>query len=329
MAKYNKKLFDSLLKDWLNFIRADVKPSTYSRYKTMIDRHIRPNLGEIPVSELTSRQMDLFRIHLQTSGNLKKPGGLSPKTVTGILSVVRLALNYGADRGYDCPDHIAVQNPRLCAPEIQILTFQEQQKLEQALFQENSPVSFGILISLYLGLRIGEVCALRWEDFDMENGLLHVQRSMQRIPNLEKSAADASAAKTKIVVDKPKTSCSLRKIPIPSFLLPVFQQHKKADNSYIVTGSASHLEPRGFYRKYKKIMKTCDLEHFNYHALRHTFATRCVENNFDIKSLSEILGHANISMTLQRYVHPSVSLKRQHMDRLGAIAVYGQNSVRK
>ena len=93
-----------------------------------------------------------------------------------------------------------------------------------------------------------------------------------------------------------------------------------------MTGNNSYLEPKGYYRKYKRIIKKCGLDHFNYHALRHTFATRCVENNFDIKSLSEILGHANVSTTLQRYVHPSVNLKRQHMDRLGTIAVYGQNS---
>lgn len=329
MTEHKEKPLNSLLTDWLEFIRADVKASTYSRYKTIIDRHVRPELGKIPLADLTSRQMDRFRIKMQTSGNLKKPGGLSPKTVTGILSVVRLALNYGMERGYDCPDHIAVHNPRLHTPEIQILTWKEQQRLEQVLFEENSPVSFGIMVSLYLGLRIGEICALRWEDFDMENGLLYVQRSMQRIPNLEDTSGDTAAAKTKIVVDKPKTSCSLRKIPIPSFLLPLFRQNQKPGNSYVVTGSGSYLEPRGFYRKYKKIMKKCGLEHFNYHALRHTFATRCVENDFDIKSLSEILGHANISMTLQRYVHPSVSLKRHHMDRLGEIAVYGQNTAIK
>lgn len=181
-----------------------------------------------------------------------------------------------------------------------------------------------IFFSFYLTK--AEVCALRWEDLDMENGLLCVKRSMQRIPNLDFETNSSDKNKTKIVIDNPKTNASARNIPIPAALLPIVKQHRTNPDCYVLTGSSFYLEPKGYYRKYKQIMKKCGLDQFNYHALRHTFATRCVENNFDIKSLSEILGHANVSTTLQRYVHPSVSLKRQHMDRLGDIAVYGQNS---
>lgn len=318
--------FGDLLADWLHFIRRDIKESTYSRYKTMIDKQIKPELGEISLCDLSSEDIDRFTVKKLEEGNLKKAGGLSPKTVTGFLSVIRLALDYGTERGYHCPEHIVIRNPRQSMPKIQVLTCEEQQKLEQVLLTENSTIDFGILLSLYLGLRIGEVCALRWEDLDMENGLLCVKRSMQRIPNLDFEKNSNDKNKTKIIIDNPKTNASARNIPIPAALLPIVKQHRTNPDFYVLTGSSFYLEPKGYYRKYKQIMKKCGLEQFNYHALRHTFATRCVENDFDIKSLSEILGHANVSTTLQRYVHPSVSLKRQHMDRLGDIVVHGQNS---
>ena len=318
--------FGALLTDWLHFIRRDVKESTYSRYTAIIEKHIRPELGEILLSDLNNEDIDCFTVKKLEEGNLKKSGGLSPKTVGGFLSIIRLALDYGIERGYDCSGHIVIHHPRQNMPKIQILTCEEQQKLEQILLEENSTISFGILLSLYLGLRIGEICALRWEDFDMKNGLVHISRSIQRIPNMNFETDSEIKNKTKIVIDHPKTNCSIRNIPIPAALFPVVKEYQKKEEFYVLTGNNSYLEPKGYYRKYKRIIKKCGLDHFNYHALRHTFATRCVENNFDIKSLSEILGHANVSTTLQRYVHPSVNLKRQHMDRLGTIAVYGQNS---
>lgn len=324
---YVKADFNVLLTDWMNSIRMNVKESTYSRYTVIIDRHIRPELGNILVSDLTSEMIGQFTVKKLVQGNLKKSGGLSPKTVTGFVSVIRLALDYGVKKGYECPDHLIIQNPRQNVPKIQILTWEEQKKLESTLFEDNTNISLGIMTSLYLGLRIGEICALRWEDFDIENGILYVQKSIQRIPDLsyDPAAGNRGQKKTKIIIDAPKTSCSARKIPIPSFLIPFFKKYQADGGSFILTGSPDYMEPRRYYRKYKKIMKKCGLEHFNYHALRHTFATRCVENNFDIKSLSEILGHANVSTTLQKYVHPSISLKRQHMDRLENISICGQN----
>lgn len=316
--------FGFLLTDWLRSIQRNVKESTFSRYQAIIDNHIRPELGEILLSDLNNEDIDLFKIKKLNHGNLVNSGKLSPKTVTGFLSVIRLALQYGKERGYDCPAHIVIHNPKPKTPHIQILTCHEQQKLERVLLEENSMVSFGILISLYMGLRIGEICALRWEDLDMENGLLQIRRSIQRIPNIAFENHSNSAGKTKIIIEEPKTNCSVRKIPIPSVLLPAFVQCKKPKECYVLTGNHSYLEPKEYYRKYKHILKKCGLEHFNYHALRHTFATRCIEYDFDLKSLSEILGHSNVSTTLQRYVHPSVNLKRKHMDRLGNAAICGQ-----
>lgn len=307
--------FGELLLDWLSFTRTNVKESTFCRYKAMIQRHIYPELGHIPLEGLTTGDMDRFTAEKLRRGNLKEPGALSPKTVAGFLSVIRLALKFGLERGYCCPANLVVHNPRQNIPEIRILTREEQQNLEAHLYEEHSTISLGILLSLYLGLRIGEICALRWEDLDLESGVLSVQRSIQRLPD----SNPESPARTKIVIDRPKTCCSRRLIPIPAFLLPILVKRRKPENFYVLTGNASYLEPRKYYRKYKELMKKCGLEDFNYHALRHTFATRCVENEFDIKSLSEILGHANVSTTLQKYVHPPLHLKRQYMDRLESV----------
>lgn len=318
--------FTSLLTDWLWFIRQDVKESTYSRYNMIVEKHICPELGEILLSELTCKDIDCFARKKLNQGNLKKPGRLSPKTVNGILSVIRLALNYGIEREYPGCRPIAIHNPRQRMPEIQIFTLEEQKHLEQTLLKENTMVSLGVMTSLYLGLRIGEICALRWEDLNLENGLLSVQRSVQRISNLSSKTASSAQSRTRIMIDTPKTNHSVRKIPIPSFMVPLYKRCQTKSAYYVLTGTSTCMEPRLYYKKYKAILKKCNLEQFNYHALRHTFATRCVESDFDVKSLSEILGHANVSTTLQRYVHPSISLKRRHMERLGIITLCGQES---
>ncbi|MDO4943466.1 MAG: tyrosine-type recombinase/integrase, partial [Lachnospiraceae bacterium] len=131
--------------------------------------------------------------------------------------------------------------------------------------------------------------------------------------------------KTKIIIERPKTACSIRKIPLSDYFLSWLEQYRKAPEIYIVTGSSYYIEPRNYYLKYKKLMKKCSLEQYNYHALRHTFATRCVEHDFDIKSLSEILGHSDVSTTMKRYVHPSLDLKRKHMQKLCSQSFCSQN----
>ncbi len=321
--------FASLLADWLQGIRREVKDSTYSRYSAVIEKHICPELGRLPLSELTEKEIDSFARKKLSHGNLKKSGGLSPKTVEGMLSVIRLALDHGARKGYPCCRSVRVCSLRQKMPEIQIFTLKEQKRLEQALMEENGAFRLGILTSLYLGLRIGEICGLRWEDLDLENGLLYVRRSVQRISNLSWEAEVSLQAKTRIIIDTPKTNSSVREIPIPPFLLPLYRQHQADGDFFVLTGSSSCVEPRLYYRRYKTLLKKCGLEHFNYHALRHTFATRCVESGFDVKSLSEILGHANVSTTLQRYVHPPLSLKRRHMERLGPLTDCGQRNGQK
>lgn len=308
-----------LLMDWLKSVKPNVKESTYVKYVFLSERHIVPVLGNISLSTLTSEKIDSFTYNKLNYGSLKG-GRLASKTVVGILSVLKQALAFGAERHYPCPGNLIVRNPRQTLSQIQILSVEEQKILENYAFASGSLTCVGIIISLYTGLRIGEICALRWEDFNFKNNTLYVQRTIMRIADISPDASH----KTKIIMERPKTECSNRMIPLPSFLVNYLEEYRRDPSFYVVTGRSSYIEPRGYYLKYKRIMKNCGLQQFNYHALRHTFATRCVETGFDLKSLSEILGHADVSITLQKYVHPSMQLKRQHMETLESVAVCGR-----
>lgn len=312
--------FGELLNDWLISIKPDVKESTYAKYVFLAEKHILPELGNIPLTHLNTETIETFTSMKLANGRLKGHGGLSPKTVSSLLSIIKLALRFGSERKYFCSNNVIVKNPKQNKPDIMILSLKEQQKLEEYLFQNPNKIHTGIILSLYAGLRIGEVCALQWGDFNFDNNTVTVQRTITRIQDVSPEAEK----KTKVVIDRPKTECSYRTIPLPSFLIRYIKNESRIKSFYILTGSETYMEPRYYYLKYKKIMEACDLAPFTYHALRHTFATRCIENNFDLKSLSEILGHANVTTTMQRYVHPSMSLKRQHMDRLENIASHSQ-----
>lgn len=309
-----------LLENWLDYTRQDVKESTYARYEFLIRRHIIPEIGNLYVSELSNETFTEFTKKKMERGRLKGEGGLSPKTVTCMLSILKLALQFGGERGCSTASGLILRNPRQSRPQIQILSLEEQQKLEYYLGKRMEPFGLGILLSLYAGLRIGEVCSLTWENIDLKAGNLRVRNTIMRITD----AGGNGQQKTKVVIGRPKTDCSVRDIPLPRFLLAVLQSYKSQDCCFVVTGTDRYTEPRNYYRKYKRILSDCGLEGYNYHALRHTFATRCIENGFDVKSLSEILGHSDVSTTLQRYVHPSMKLKQSQMDRLGSISICGQ-----
>lgn len=321
-VRLHRETVKSLLEEWLSSIQCRVKESTMAKYQFYVYRHIIPELGEILLINLTSEDIEKFKMRKLTDGRVDKKGGLSPKTVVDLLSVLKLALLYGEERNYFADGQIKIRNPRQFKTQINILTPDEQQRLEKSLLYQDDCTHLGIIIALYTGLRIGEICALRWEDIDFSGATLTVCRTIMRISDY----GSQGNGKTKIIIGRPKTECSNRLIPIPEFLMDYLSHYRKDDSCYVVTGKKSYIEPRNYYRKYKRIMKTCDLDRFTFHALRHTFATRCVERGFDIKSLSEILGHADVSVTMQRYTHPSMNLKRYYMEKLEMVTFHGQKN---
>lgn len=166
------------------------------------------------------------------------------------------------------------------------------------------------------GLRIGEICALRWQDVSLTDATVCVKCTMQRIKNLDCDTGN----KTKVVISSPKSYSSAREIPLSPLALELCKKFYGSPNAYVLTDEAERfVEPRVLQYKMKRYTSDCGLVGEHFHTLRHSFATRCVEVGFEIKSLSEVLGHASPQITLERYVHSSIELKRENMMKLASI----------
>ena len=196
-------------------------------------------------------------------------------------------------------------------PGERVLSAGEEQILATYLLAHRDPYCIGILLSLFTGIRLGELCALRWDDVNLEGGVLHISRTLQRI-----KAGSAPGCGTKIVETPPKSISSHRSIPLVGKLREVLLGQEKP-GAYILSGDDSHpVEPRRMDRHFKKILRACGIKETNFHTLRHTFGTRCIEAGMDPKTVSELLGHGNVSITLDWYVHPSMEHKAENIELL-------------
>lgn len=305
--------YDRLLDDWLRSARFNVKESTYARYTHLINTHIRPELGKLPLSQLTTLLMEDYIFHLLQIGRTDQRGGLSPKTVTDILNLIKSTLNYADCNDYGISCNLKRLTVRRTDKEMRVLTQTEQELLVRTLVDDMDLYKFGVLLSLYTGIRVGELCALKWEDICLAESVLRVRKTMQRIQETERG----TLTKTKVVITEPKSKCSVREIPLPLFLVDIARQFSAPPQAFVLTGVPNRfVEPRTMQNRFKAYVAASGIEQANFHALRHTFATRCVEVGFELKSLSEILGHANVNITLNRYVHSSFELKCSNMNRL-------------
>lgn len=310
----SKDKFSEIATNWLEQKKPQFKESTYIKYKNLLQCYILPNLGEIPLSQLTANIIDDFcKQMLQTGGQRQK--GLSSKTVADILSLIRGILRSASNNGYVIPFDIKSVMVRQSQKEMRILTRTEQQILCQFIINNPTLKNIGILICMFTGIRVGEVCALQCEDISILEKTIYIHQTMQRI-----QTNDDFGVKTKVIVTTPKSQHSIRTIPIPNELIELIKNFNLSVSGYFLTGSRTKwIEPRTMQNHFKNISKKCNVKEANFHALRHTFATRCVEYGFDVKSLSEILGHANVNITMNRYVHPTMELKRNNMERLSTL----------
>lgn len=306
--------FEVIVQQWLENSKLRVKESSYVKYSNLVRNHILPELGGIRVSQLTTETMEQFVRRKLNCGMKSGKGGLSEKTVKDILTVIKEICQYAAHWNVEIPCYFNLIKVRRSENEIRILDKKDQIRFAGFLTSDDSLTKTGILLSLYMGLRLGEVCALKKKNIIHKEEILQVRFTMQRIQDLELE----QGRKTKIIVTEPKSSSSVRDIPIPMFLMRRLSVLKHAsDEAYVLTGSSNKfIEPRSMENIFKRYLKECRMETINYHALRHTFATRCIEEGFDVKSLSEILGHANVNITLNRYVHSSMEQKRKNMNLL-------------
>lgn len=325
MCQDRKLTFAQLADEWLLTKEAIVKPSTYANYVRIVQRHLLPELGTCYVSALRQAELEQFLQYKLQSGRLDGPGGLSVKTVSDVRSVLKMIVAYGESRGFGNLASVHLKLPAFRQPQISVLSGRDQERLGTYLFSETKPLNLGIMLSLYAGLRIGEVCALQWQDFDFDAGTITVSKTVIRIQNTEPNAV----SRTRLLIEKPKTAASARVVPLPDDLLPIYMENRKASACYVLTGTDQFMEPRRCLDKYKKVLAAAGTADYNYHALRHTFATQCVDHGFDIKTLSEIMGHANVTITMQRYVHPSLSRKKEQMNLLPIPGVRGQENGQK
>ena len=297
-----KELFD----EWLSAVKIRVKSSTYANYQMKVEKHILPEFGGMRYDTLT---VQMFNSYIQSKIN----SGLSAKYVSDIIIVFKTMAKYSA-KVHGFRNILAdVELPKVHRKEAILLTRSQQLQLCRYLQRNLSATSLCILLSLYTGLRVGEVCGLMWGDIDFDKSILTVRRTVQRILT--------DTHKTRIIADTPKSRSSQRTIPIPKFILKLLRDSRSNDNYYILSGSNHIIEPRTLQRRFKSILKKADLPSVSYHSLRHAFATNCLQAGFDVKTLSEILGHASVETTLNRYVHTSMERKIACMSLLENIMI--------
>lgn len=302
-------LFGEVLERWLVINKIKLKGATAYKYRYMLDSHILPKLGNVSISRLSSVLINEFLDEKLKNGRLDGRGGLSAAYVRSMQLMIQSAIHYAEEEGLCGPKRIHVFSPQDLSKELRVLSKAEQERLETYIFENLDFWKLGILISLYTGLRIGETCALSWKDVDFENEIIYVRFTVARMKTEGRSSS--------FVLDKPKTKTSFRKVPISSKLMPALQaMYEKAGGDYILSDKTSFLSPRTYEYRYHQLLKECGIPDINYHGLRHTFATRCIEAGVDVKSLSEILGHANVNITLNTYVHSSMELKRTQLEKL-------------
>lgn len=293
---------------WLELNKIRLKLSTYAKYHNTINNYLLPFFNEIKIKNLDNKTIELFTTKLLEEGKIGNP--LSPKTVKDILILLKEIIKYIE---IDCNINLNIQiiYPKILKKENHVLTKEQFINLNQVLLDNIDDCKFGVLIAMATGIRIGELCALKWKNISLSESYIFIEKTMQRIKNL-----NSESPKTIIIEESPKSSTSNRKIPIPENLLSLFYKFKKSDECYLLTGQANKfIEPRLLERKFSKYIKLAGIEKANFHMLRHTFATMCIEEGFEIKCLSEILGHSGSQITLDRYVHSSFTLKRNWINK--------------
>lgn len=301
----NKKTIKEIADIWKEDKRQYVKQSTMAVYLLSLENHLLPVFGG--KMEVTEEEVLAFALD-------KLNHGLSQKSIKDMLIVLKMVVRFGEKQGWlnhvEWKIKFPANQPKATLP---ILTKSHQKKLMDYLKDNFTFPNLGILVCLSTGLRIGEVCALKWSDINMDTGLLHVNRTIERI-----YIVDSDKPHTEIVINTPKTKNSLREIPLSKELVRIFKSLMKVVNKdyYVLTNNTKPTEPRTYRNYFNKLLKQLDIPRLKFHGLRHSFATRCIESHCDYKTVSVLLGHADISTTLNLYVHPNEEQKRSCIDKM-------------
>lgn len=297
--------FCALAEEWLKNIEASRKYSTFIKYETIYRCHIREAFFDDRITDMTNKYI-LEKVSAM---------GVSDATRQNILMLMKQIFHY-AEKEYALPaPFISSSTGHSRSQSLKIMSRAEQARLIRFLCSDMDISKAGIYLCLSTGLRLGEVCALKWLDIEKNDGLIHVNRTVQRIRTMEGSE------KTALLETTPKSISSKREIPISDTLLSILAAFRSDGQEYVLQKDRP-MEPRTYQNRFKKYLQEIKAPNYNFHILRHTFATNCIDNGMDVKSLSEILGHSNVQLTLNRYVHPSMDTKRKYLNALSAD--YGQ-----
>ena len=304
------------LKEWLDiwlnkYTKFAVKLRTYERYRYIIEKHINPKLGEFNLDDLSAVTLQDYVLSELEGGNLISSKGLANNSVIGIVNVLKSALKLAKSLEISVLDNSnKIKLPMATEKPVTAFEKWEQEKLEKYCLSSNKTNYLGIVICLYTGIRLGELLALTWNDIDFKSGIMTISKTAYRIKQ---------NGNPQVVIDKPKTKNSSRLIPLPKQLLEILKRAKRISKSDFVlsTRTGGIVGTRAYQKTYERILKKLDIPYKNFHSLRHTFATRAIEMGMDVKTLSEILGHKNPVITLQRYTHSMLSYKTEMMNKMG------------
>lgn len=301
--------FGSYCDSWLAANRACLKASSYAKYRTDIRNHLKPYFGARLPREITSELVDEF------TRSLLQDRAFSPKTVRDLLVLFHSVFSYIERMTGQKMRTPEFTYPKDCRKTVRVLDTEEEAALLECLACGMDLCKFGVYLALRTGMRIGEVCALRWQDISLQTSTISVCHTVQRI-----RCADSGKNRTKLVMGTPKSDSSYRTIPLMPDIESLCVHFDPAlPEAFVLTGTKQCMDPRKLQRRLQGYLEQCGICEAHFHTLRHTFATRCVEVGFDVKTLSEILGHSDTVITLNKYVHPNLDLKRENMSRLKSV----------
>ena len=308
-AKIEKKVISSDMTvsmwfdKWLESQKR-IKRSSYTTYSSNINKHIKKRLGTIKLKALTDEHIQKFVDDLLTA--------LAPKSVRSVFSILRLGLDEAAEKRLTSDLCRKIQLPKVKRKEVKVFNKPEQKAIENYIEASENTNDIGILICFYTGIRIGELCALSWENIDLKRGVISIEHTLYRVKSKD------GKKKTELKISTPKSESSIRDIPLPKFLIAKLKAIELG-SGFLIQRKGKFIEPNVYSRRYKDILAELDIPYRKFHSTRHTFATRALEIGMDIKTLSEILGHSSPTVTLNLYSHSLPEHKRKEMDRLGKL----------
>ncbi len=291
--------FETAAQEWLDSVSLTQKPSTHEKYGFIYHSYLEAAFGGVMLFQITEK---FARERLASCEEV------SESLLKSIYSVLNGILRYASGQYHAALPEIKKPPAAGRRREVETFTRAEQTRLLSVLCTNMDCFKLGVFLCLFTGLRLGELCALKWDDIDRDGRTLFVKRTVQR------TYVERGGSKTALLETSPKSSRSKREIPLPDVIIALLMDYRNG-KEYIFGGSGP-LDPRNMQNHYKRIVREAGIPYKNFHTLRHTYATNCIEGGTDVKSLSEMLGHSNVKITLNCYVHPSMDTKRRYADDL-------------